>query len=703
MPQKATIEKIVEQLKKANEAYYRHDNPIMTDAEYDKLKEELKQLQNKENIEISILDEVGYTVLDEFKKSEHKIPMISLNNGFSFEDVKEFIERCNRFLGNDITNNFDIFCEPKIDGLSFSAIFENGIFVEGSTRGDGNIGENITENMKTIKNFPLKLKEDKAPKYIEVRGEVYMSKEDFLNLNKQNESENKKPFANPRNAAAGSLRQLDTRITANRNLKYFAYAIADYSDDFIVATQENLIKSLNDLDFCTAKEVKLCKNLDEMQNFFNYINNNRHNLEYDIDGVVYKINDLGIQKRLGVVTHHPRWALAHKFPAEQAITKILAIDIQVGRTGSLTPVARLEPINVGGVIVSNVSLHNKDEIENKDIRVNDEVVIQRAGDVIPQLVEVLYKNRLDDSKPFIFPKFCPICGNPAETSDEDEVIVRCTGGNRCPAQVVESLKHFVSKDAFDIDGLGSKQIENFYKEGRIKNFIDIFLLEDEENKRSDDDLFNIKNDVNNNNLIPLLKKDGWGKKSVQNLFNSIQKARNISLDKFIYAMGIRFMGEITAKIIAQHYKTADNFIEKIIKASEKNLFGLRDNEEYKKLVMIDGLGEKTVNSILDYFELVENVDMIRKLMNILNIKNFEKKQLGVKLEGKSVVFTGTLNKMTRMEAKARAEEQGAKVLNSISQKIDYLVAGDGSGNKLTKAEEFGIKILTEDEWLKLIE
>jgi DNA ligase (NAD+) len=392
--------------------------------------------------------------------------------------------------------------------------------------------------------------------------------------------------------------------------------------------------------------------------------------------------------------------LAHKFPAEQAITKVLAIDIQVGRTGALTPVARLEPINVGGVIVSNATLHNKDEIESKDVRVGDEVAIQRAGDVIPQLVKVFYEKRATQSSPFVFPKFCPVCGSIAETSDEDEVVVRCTGGNKCPAQAMESLKHFVSKDAFDIDGLGSKQVENFYNEGRVKNFIDIFTLEEVERMRKGGDLFS--EIAGDDSLTPLLEKDGWGEKSVNNLFNSIRRAKNVSLDRFIYALGIRFMGEITAKIIAQHYKTAENFIDKIVLASEKNLFGTRENDEYNKLIVIDGLGEKTVNSILDYFETRENIDMIKKLIGILSIKPFEKRQLGTKLEGKTVVFTGTLSKMTRMEAKARAEEQGAKVLNSVSQKLDYLVAGDDSGSKLAKAEELGVKVLSEDEWIELL-
>jgi DNA ligase (NAD+) len=423
-------------------------------------------------------------------------------------------------------------------------------------------------------------------------------------------------------------------------------------------------------------------------------------LEYDIDGVVYKVNDLTIQKRLGIITHHPRWALAHKFPPEQAITRVLAIDIQVGRTGALTPVARLEPVNVGGVIVSNATLHNKDEIESKDVRVGDEVAIHRAGDVIPQLAKVFYEKRSETSERFVFPKFCPVCGSVAEASDEDEVVVRCTGGNKCSAQAMESLKHFVSKDAFDIEGLGAKQIENFYNEGRVRNFFDIFTLEDAEERRNGWNLFS--NIADDDGLTPLAKKDGWGEKSVNNLFKSIQKAKDVKLERFIYALGIRFMGEITAKIIAQHYKTAENFIEKMVLAHERNLFGIRDNEEYNKLIAIDGLGEKTINSILDYFEARENVEEIKKLMSILNIKPFERRQLGTKLEGKTVVFTGTLNKMTRMEAKARAEEQGAKVLNSVSQKLDYLVAGSDSGSKLAKAEELGVKILSEDEWLELL-
>ena len=698
------INNIKEKILAANEAYYRNDDPIMTDGEYDKLKKELKKLEDEHpEYKTGILDEVGYKVLDAFKKVQHSLPMVSINDVFDEKELQNFIEKCERFLA---MGNLEFFCEPKIDGLSFSARYENGNFVLGATRGDGLIGEDITENLKVINGFPQKLNGDKIPKLIEIRGEIYMSKQDFINLNKKNSESGEKIFANPRNAAAGSLRQLDTAITAKRNLKYFTYTLGEYSDDFKINSQEELINTLKNFGFNTTENVKLCKNINEILNYFEFMKEIRHSLDYDIDGVVYKVNSWNLQKRLGLVANRPRWAIAHKFPAEQAITVIRKIDIQVGRTGALTPVARLDPVNIGGVIVSNATLHNKDEIEKKDIREGDEVIVQRAGDVIPQVVEV--KKHSESSKKFIFPNICPVCGSPAKSYGED-VVIRCTGGVNCPAQVVEGLKHFVSKDAFDIKGLGAKQIEQFYKEKRIENFIDIFKLEEREtilkHKYDNDDFFIKENqeiDKKDYPTIPLYYMDGFGEKSTKNLFDGINKAKDIELYRFLYALGIRFLGEITAKLIAKNYGSLTNFLSNMVDASKKDIFGERNNEAYQKFSSIDGIGDKTANAILDYFEDERNINSIIELQKVLNIKDYQRVGIGGKLDGKTVLFTGTLQNMTRAEAKARAEAMGAKVLSGISSKLDILVVGDEAGSKLKKAQELNIKIINENEWMELV-
>ena len=707
MEKQDRIEFLKKEILKHNEAYYKNDAPLITDAEYDALKHELKDLLG-ENSNDEVLNLVGYKVLDGFKKVEHKELMISINDGFNEEDIQNFTEKCLRFLGIEEDKFIPFFLEPKIDGLSFSARYEDGKLVLGSTRGDGHIGEDITENLRAISGFPKKLNGN-YPKIIEVRGEIYMAKDDFENLNAKIE----KPFANPRNAAAGSLRQLDTAITASRNLKYFAYTVGEYSNDFKIETQEHLIDTFKSFGLNTASPMKLCNSMEEIMAFLAYMTEIRYSLNYDIDGVVIKVNSWELQKRLGNITHHPRWALAYKFPAKQSITKIEKIDIQVGRTGALTPVARLTPVGVGGVLVSNATLHNREEIERKDIRENDIVKIQRAGDVIPQVVEVLKEKRDPDSKPYNFPVKCPICGSPLIYED---VVVRCSGGINCSAQVVEGLKHFVSKKAFDIDGLGEKQIEKFYEEGRIRDFIDIFKLQEREEiiereyNPNNLDLFNFNKDLhssaeidmNNYPKLPIRYSDGWGDKSTNNLFEAIQKARNISLDRFLFSLGIRYLGEVNAKLLANHYTSLENFTEKVKKASEKNLFGLRDTEEYNEFISIDGIGEKIGNSILDYFLDVRNLKRIDELKKVINIGNYVQKVKSNKLDGKSIIFTGTLSGMTRQEAKARAEELGAKVVGSISAKTNMIVAGEDSGSKLKKAQEFGTKILNEQEWLELL-
>lgn len=707
-----------------NEAYYTHDAPTISDAEYDALKQKLARLE-KEHPEFATPDSptqtVGYKVKDAFSKVRHRVRMLSLNNAFKESDLVDFIDRCKRFLGLGKSAKLKIFCEPKIDGCSFSARYENGKFVLGATRGNGSVGEDITENLRTIRSLPKKLKGANPPEILEIRGEVYMSKKDFEALNTRHKATGGKIFANPRNAAAGSLRQLDTNITAHRKLKYFAYALGEFSGDFRVETQQGMIKKLANFGFTTTPLIKLCETVPEIMKFYNSIMEKRHTLDYDIDGVVYKVNDWKLQKRLGVITHHPRWAVAHKFPAEKGITVIQKIDIQVGRTGALTPVARLDPITIGGVVVSNATLHNRDEIERKDIREGDTVLIQRAGDVIPQVVEVMKDKRPKSSKKFAFPTKCPICGSPAVQKGSD-VVTRCSSGGKCSAQVVEGLKHFVSKHAFDIVGLGKKQIAKFFEEGQIKRFVDIFKLEEREKiieakylkeHGGGDDLFGSmeadkvlakggKVDLEGYPDLPIKYSEGWGKKSAHNLFKAIEKARKVPLSRFIFSLGIRYLGETTAKLLAKNYGSFEKFFDKMQKASVKDLMGERSSPEYRHFNAIDGIGGKTANEILDYFEDLDNIKMLRELVKELKIENFVRHRKTGKLEGQIIVFTGSLENMTRAEAKARAEEMGAKVGGAVSANTDIVVAGSETGSKLKKARELGVRVIDEGKWMKLI-
>ncbi|MDR2777966.1 MAG: NAD-dependent DNA ligase LigA [Rickettsiales bacterium] len=716
--EKKRLRELEKKILEADEAYYGRDDPLMDDAEYDRIRRELAELKKKYpeySSSVDIEESIGYRVLDHFPKVEHRVPMTSLANGFSQQDILDFLDRCGKFLG--MVADFEIFCEPKIDGLSFSALYEKGVFTRGSTRGDGSWGEDITENLRVIKSFPSRLFSDNPPNILEVRGEVYMSKSDFLELNEKNTERGEKIFANPRNAAAGSLRQLDTSITAKRNLKYFVYTLGEFSSEFSIKSQMELLDRFFELGFKITGETKLCKNIDEIIAFFDHLREIRHSLDYDLDGVVYKINDMTLQRRLGSVGHRPRWAMAHKFPAEQAISIIRKIDIQVGRTGALTPVARLSPVNVGGAIVSNATLHNRDEIEKKDIREGDEVVVQRAADVIPQIVAVNAGKRTENSKKFVFPNNCPVCGSRVIAYDLD-VVLRCSGGINCQAQVVESLKHFVSKNAFDIDGLGEKQIEKFYREKRIVKFVDIFRLAERENFitleydrehgkniSTDEPPLDRQSTMANYPSLPLLYSEGFGKKSVKNLFDSIEKSKHVTLNRFIFALGIRFVGETTAKLLAKNYKTLDNLLKSLKLASEKNIFSERNSEEYKRFCSTDGIGEKTANTILNYFDEDRNVKMIAELQEILDIEDYQSDPDFIKnskIYGKTIMFTGTLDNMTRSEAKARAEEKGARILGSISSKLDILVAGRDSGSKLKKAQELGIDIVNGKEWDDLL-
>jgi DNA ligase (NAD+) len=697
---KKQIKLLQEQIKQHDISYHQKDSPTISDAKYDGLKHRLSELeqqypQYKSNY---LSTKVGAKPLEDFAKVVHKKPMLSLANGFSRADIEDFMEKINRFLGNIPSSKvpislFDfveskpdfitLFCEPKIDGLSFSARYENGKLVQAATRGDGENGEDITANISTIAGFPKSLTISNPPQIFEVRGEVYMAKKDFALLNQKQQENGGKIFANPRNAAAGSLRQLDSNVTASRKLSYFAYGIGEVSADFDCDSQESLNKSLKLFGFNIEPHCKICHNVDEVMKLYQEVSDNRYSLEYDLDGMVYKVNDFALQNRLGFISRSPRWAIAHKFAAEKSKTVIKKITIQVGRTGALTPVSELMPVNIGGVLVSRATLHNQDEIANKDIREGDLVVIQRAGDVIPQVLEVDFSKRPQDSQKYIFPKTCPSCGSIAVKTAED-VVVRCPNKFGCNDQIKESLKHFVSKDAFDIEGLGKKQIDNFFDEGRIKNFADIFKLEEKEKS----------------SLNPLIKKEGWGERSANNLFKNINLKRKIELHRFIYALGIRYVGETTSKLLANNFISFRNFKEKMLAIS--NAKNPDENLDWQDLIAGDGIGKKMAESIVEYFSESKNLIILEELEKELEIIDAKiNNSSNSKFANKTIVFTGTLLKMSRKEAKEIAEKLGFKVQGAISSKTDFLVAGQDAGSKLKKAKELRIVILEEQDWLNM--
>ena len=679
------LEYLAQEIKKSDNAYYQNDEPYLTDAEYDKLKHRNFDIEARFPDLVradSPSKRVGAVVQSKFNKIEHRFPMLSLADVFSIEEVEDFFLSVKRFLNT--AENIEFMAEPKIDGLSFSARYENGVFVSGATRGDGVTGEDITANLKTIKQLPLKLP-DSAPKIMEVRGEVYMAKADFFALNEKNKQENKKLFANPRNAAAGSLRQLDSRITAERNLSIWAYTWGEVSAKQW-STQKEFFDKLEEWGFPINPLNKICNSLKEIEDNFAHIAEIRSSLAYDIDGVVYKVNSLDLQERLGFLTRTPRWAVAHKFPAEQALTRIKNIRVQVGRTGALTPVADLEPVNVGGVMVSHATLHNEDEIKRKDFRIGDEVVVQRAGDVIPQLVEVKFDKRPKDSKPFEFPTVCPECGAHA-MREENEAIRRCTGGLTCPAQAKERLKHFVSKEAFDIVGLGDKVVEEFFDDGILHNPADIFTLQERNFSAPADDLFLLSTHKG----LELEKREGWGKTSVKNLFSAINERKKISLPRFIYALGIPQVGTATARLLAKNYGSFDNLQSQMIA------------KQTEKLVNIDGIGASMASDIVEFFGEQHNLSVIANLRKYVTVEDFAEEEIeGSPISGKTVVFTGTLAKLTRQEAKALAQKYGAKVAGSVSKHTDFVIVGADAGSKAKTASELGIKMLSESEFLQML-
>lgn len=680
----AELEYIAREMAKSDLAYYQDDNPYLTDAQYDSLKLRNQQLEDRFP-ELIRADSpslrIGAPIRSEFGKVKHRFPMLSLGDIFSIEELDDFVLGVKRFLNTPETPAF--MSEPKIDGLSFAARYEKGRFVQGATRGDGTTGEDITENLRTIRQLPLVISGD-VPDILEIRGEVYMSKQDFLDLNLRYEAEGKKTFANPRNAAAGSLRQLDSKITAERNLSLFAYTWGEVSQR-VWESQSDFFKHLEDWGFPTNPLNRLCHTIEEIEDSYIRLQEIRSSLPYDIDGVVYKVNSLALQERLGFLTRTPRWAIAHKFPAEQAVTTINNIRIQVGRTGALTPVADLEPVNVGGVMVSHATLHNEDEIKRKDIRIGDSVIIQRAGDVIPQVVEVIKEKRSSDSVEFQFPHICPECGAHA-IREEDEAVRRCTGGLTCPAQAIERLRHFVSREAFDIEGLGSKVIEEFYNDGIIHNPADIFTIE-QRNRPAELDLFSTLPE----NTFRLQNREGWGNKSAENLFKAINEKRKIDLPRFIYALGIRQVGTATARLLAQNYGSFQNFMQDMI------------NKDTAQLVAIDGIGGAMAKDIVEFFAEEHNLRIILELLEQIEVEDFvDDTNYDSPLAGKTVVFTGSLEKMTRLEAKAKAQSLGAKVAGSVSKNTDYVIEGADAGSKAAKARELGVNILSEDEFLNLL-
>ena len=677
----AELAYLAAEIARSDNAYYQNDEPYLTDAEYDKLKHRNTAIE-KIYPDLVRADSpskrVGAAVQSKFNKIEHRFPMLSLADVFSIEEVEDFVQGVKRFLNT--AENIPFMAELKIDGLSFTARYENGRFVSGATRGDGVVGEDITENLKTIRQLPLQLPKG-VPDVLEVRGEVYMSKSDFLTLNEKNSAEKKKIFANPRNAAAGSLRQLNPKITAERKLSIWAYTWGEVSQRQW-QTQEEFFAKLSEWGFPINPNNKVCNSIDEIENNFKHVMEIRADLPYDIDGLVYKVNSIELQERLGFLTRTPRWAIAHKFPAEQAITRINNIRVQVGRTGALTPVADLEPINVGGVLVSHATLHNEDEIKRKDFRIGDMVVIQRAGDVIPQVVEVILDKRPADSQPYEFPTVCPECGAHA-IREENEAIRRCTGGLTCPAQAKERLKHFVSKEAFDIVGLGERVIEEFFDEGFLHSPADIFTLE-ERNHAPEDDLFSPSKALN------LEKKAGWGRLSVKNLFSAINSRRTISLPRFIYALGIPQVGAATALTLAKNYGT--------FAVLQHDM----ENRETEKLVAIDGIGASMGTDIVEFFCEENNQKTIAELLKYVVIEDYVSDiKSDSPLNGKTVVFTGTLSGLARAEAKAIAQKCGAKVAGAVSGHTDYVIVGEDAGSKAKKALELGIKTLTEDEFLEM--
>jgi DNA ligase (NAD+) len=702
------LDRLAKEIAQADRAYHGEDAPEITDADYDTMRRRNDEIEARFPLLVradSPSHRVGAKVSQKFSKVMHRVPMLSLDNAFDDVEVADFLGRVRRFLGLK-EEEVPVTAEPKIDGLSASLRYEKGVLVQAATRGDGQEGEDITANLKTISDIPLRLK-GKPPAVLEVRGEVYMTHKAFEALNKRQEKDGKPVYANPRNSAAGSVRQLDPGITAARALNFFAYTWGEISGGEIselpAKTQRGMLEKFESYGFVINPLVRRCETLKEILKFYRDIESKRARLGYDIDGVVYKVDRLDLQERLGFVSRSPRWAIAHKFPAEQAQTVLEDIEIQVGRTGKLAPVARLKPVTVGGVVVSNATLHNEDEIARKDVRIGDTVVIQRAGDVIPQILRVLEDKRPKSAKPYKFPEECPVCGSHAvrevdEKTGKMDVDRRCTGGLICDAQTVERLKYFVARDAFDIEGLGGTMIELFHEKGLLKEPADIFALTEKpekvskvltahraalsEERRAAEGKEPVKTKA---------KKEEREDKVVENLVAAIEARRTIGLDRLINALGIRHVGETTARLLARHYRSMDAFLD-----------GMKAEGALEELQHIDGIGGVVAEAIHDFFDEPHNVKALNRLLAWLDVTDMAAPAKSSPVSGKTVVFTGTLEKMTRQEAKARAESLGAKVSGSVSAKTDVVVAGPGAGSKLKDAQKHGVEVMDEDAWLKLI-
>jgi DNA ligase (NAD+) len=683
-PRRAKLEysRLAEELAEYDRRYYQEDSPAVSDAEYDALRQRYEALEKafpELASDASLTKKVGAAPAEKFAKIKHVVPMLSLGNVFADEEVHDFVARVRRFLGFSDAAPLFFTAEPKIDGLSCSLRYEKGALVYAATRGDGYEGEDITANIRTLEEIPQRLHGESWPDVLEARGEVYMRREDFFALNERQAAANKPLFANPRNSAAGSLRQLDPKVTASRPLRFFAYSWGEVSV-MPSDTQYGMVQALASFGLPTNPLTKICVGAEEMLAHFRDIEARRATLGYDIDGVVYKVDDIGLQIRLGFVSRAPRWAVAHKFPAEQAKTIVRGIDINVGRTGALTPIARLEPVTVGGVVVSNATLHNEDEIARKDIRVGDTVVVQRAGDVIPQIVEVVLDKRPEGTKPYEFPHVCPACGSAAvreidEKTGEADVVRRCTGSLVCPAQAIERLKHFASRNAMDIEGLGDRQIEAFFEEGLIRTASEIFTLA-ERNRAS---------------LTKLENREGYGETSVRNLFVAIDARRSVPINRFLFALGIRHVGETNAKRLARHFADFASLRDTAREAAP-------GSEARERIESIEGIGGVVAEALYDFFAEKHNEDEIEALLAHVTLEPMPQIESASPVAGKTVVFTGALERLTRDEAKAQAERFGAKISGSVSKKTDLVVAGPGAGSKLAKAKELGVEVISEEEW-----
>ena len=695
----AELKRLAKLIAEHDKRYYQEDAPTVSDAEYDALRQRNNAIEARFPELIrkdSPSRKVGVAPTGKFKKVRHALPMLSLDNAFSDEDVTDFADRIRRFLKLSDGEKLIFTAEPKIDGLSMSLRYEGGKLVTAATRGDGSEGEDVTANIRTLDDVPQMLKGRSIPAVCEVRGEVYMLHSDFTALNKRQVAAEEPIYANPRNSAAGSLRQKDPSITASRRLKFFAYGWGEMSE-VPETTQSGMVAWLGKIGFPVNPLFKTCKSIAEMLATYNAIEEKRAKLGYDIDGVVYKLDRLDWQERLGFVSRSPRFAIAHKFAAEKATTIVKDIDIQVGRTGALTPVAKLEPVTVGGVVVQNATLHNEDFIkgigpkgeplrDGTDIRIGDTVTIQRAGDVIPQVLGVDLKKRPRSAKPYKFPDKCPVCGSHAvrevnPRTGKEDAVRRCTGGLICPAQAVERIRHFVSRDAFDIEGFGEKQVEALYADGIVMEPADIFTLAARD-KRS---------------TKKLADREGYGEVSVKNLFDAIEARRKIELNRLVYSLGIRHVGETNAKLLARHYGSIDALLKGVTAAGKSH-----EADAYQELNAIGGIGDVVADAIVEFFKERRNREALDRLLDQIDVAPMETASNASPVAGKTVVFTGTLEKMTRDEAKAQAERLGAKVAGSVSKKTDYVVAGPGAGSKLKDAQKHGVTVLSEDDWATLI-